>query len=168
MSQELWATELLGHVSKGNIPSVNRIDTIFANLRAGNRKALMPFVVAGFPSPHMLAATLQSLQKAGSSIVEIGIPFSDPIADGPVIAQAMNQALQQGATPSAILQEVAAIRATLLDTPGVSGVHDVRTRKMGDMIVVDAHLEVDVWPGRVPGVAGVRDRLSLRDLLAHR
>ena len=113
MSQELWATELLGRVRKGSIPSVNRIDTIFANLRAGNRKALMPFVVAGFPSPHMLAATLQSLQKAGSSIVEIGIPFSDPIADGPVIAQAMNQALQQGSTPGAILQEVAAIRDTL-------------------------------------------------------
>ena len=92
---------------------MNRIDTIFANLRAGNRKALMPFVVAGFPNPHMLAATLQSLQNAGSSIVEIGIPFSDPIADGPVIAQAMNQALQQGSTPSAILQEVAAIRDTL-------------------------------------------------------
>ena len=42
MSQELWATELLGRVRKGSIPSVNRIDTIFANLRAGNRKALMP------------------------------------------------------------------------------------------------------------------------------
>ena len=113
MSQELWATELLGRERKGSIPRVNRIDTIFANLRAGNRKALMPCVVAGFPSPHMLAATLQSLQKAGSSIVEIGIPFSDPIADGPVIAQAMNQALQQGSTPSDILQEVAAIRDTL-------------------------------------------------------
>ena len=43
----------------------------------------MPFVVAGFPSPNTLAETLQSLQKVGSSIVEIGIPFSDPIADGP-------------------------------------------------------------------------------------
>ena len=113
MSQELWATELLGRVRKGSIPSVNRIDTIFANLRAGNRKALMPFVVAGFPSPHMLAATLQSLQKAGSSIVEIGIPFSDPIADGPVISQAMDKALRQGATPAAILQEVAAARSKL-------------------------------------------------------
>ena len=113
MSQELWATELLGRVRKGSIPSVNRIDTIFANLRAGNRKALMPFVVAGFPSPHMLAATLQSLQKAGSSIVEIGIPFSDPIADGPVISQAMDLALRLGATPAAILQEVAAARAQL-------------------------------------------------------
>ena len=92
---------------------MNRIDTIFADLRARHRKALMPFVVAGFPSPNTLAETLQSLQKAGSSIVEIGIPFSDPIADGPVISQAMNQALQQGATPAAILQEVAAIRAKL-------------------------------------------------------
>lgn len=92
---------------------MNRIDTIFVNLRAGNRKALMPFVVAGFPAPNTLAHTLQSLQKAGSSIVEIGIPFSDPIADGPVISQAMHQALQQGATPAAILQEVANVRAKL-------------------------------------------------------
>ena len=113
MSQELWATELLGHVGKGIIQCVNRIDTIFADLRAGQRKALMPFVVAGFPSPHTLGATLESLQKAGSSIVEIGIPFSDPIADGPVISQAMDLALRLGATPAAILQEVAAARAQL-------------------------------------------------------
>ena len=92
---------------------MNRIDTIFADLRAGQRKALMPFVVAGFPSPHTLGATLESLQKAGSSIVEIGIPFSDPIADGPVISQAMDKALRQGATPAAILQEVAAVRSKL-------------------------------------------------------
>ena len=113
MSQELWATELLGHVGKGIIQCVNRIDTIFADLRAGQRKALMPFVVAGFPAPHTLGATLESLQKAGSSIVEIGIPFSDPIADGPVISQAMDLALRLGATPAAILQEVAAARAQL-------------------------------------------------------
>ncbi len=92
---------------------MNRIDTIFEDLRAGQRKALMPFVVAGFPSPHTLGATLESLQKAGSSIVEIGIPFSDPIADGPVISQAMDKALRQGATPAAILQEVAAVRSKL-------------------------------------------------------
>ncbi len=113
MSQELWATELLGHVGKGIIQCVNRIDTIFADLRAGQRKALMPFVVAGFPAPHTLGATLESLQKAGSSIVEIGIPFSDPIADGPVISQAMDLALRLGATPAAILKEVAAARAQL-------------------------------------------------------
>ena len=113
MSQELWATELLGRVGKGIIQCVNRIDTIFADLRAGQRKALMPFVVAGFPAPHTLGATLESLQKAGSSIVEIGIPFSDPIADGPVISQAMDLALRLGATPAAILQEVAAARAQL-------------------------------------------------------
>ena len=113
MSQELWATELLGRVGKGIIQCVNRIDTIFADLRAGQRKALMPFVVAGFPAPHTLGATLESLQKAGSSIVEIGIPFSDPIADGPVISQAMDKALRQGATPAAILQEVAAVRSKL-------------------------------------------------------
>ncbi|MCE9620102.1 MAG: tryptophan synthase subunit alpha [Planctomycetes bacterium] len=89
---------------------MNRIEKIFAELRAKKRKALMPFVVAGFPAPGTLASTLEALQKAGSSIVEIGIPFSDPIADGPVIAQAMHHSLLKGTTPESILKEVAHIR----------------------------------------------------------
>ena len=50
---------------------------------------------------------------------------------------------QAPSSDAALLREVQAIRQTLLDTPGVAGVHDLRTRKMGDMVVVDAHLEVD-------------------------
>ena len=90
-----------------------RIDAIFADLRRENRKALMPFVCAGHPRPGLLGETLLAIQDAGASIVEIGIPFSDPIADGPVIASAMHHALLQGVTPRSVFAEVAAVRDRL-------------------------------------------------------
>ncbi|GDY00162.1 tryptophan synthase alpha chain [Phycisphaerae bacterium] len=87
-----------------------RIDEIFASVRSINYKALMPFVCGGFPKPGMLGDVLRACEEGGASIVEIGIPFSDPIADGPVIATAMHDALQQGVTPRSIFDEVAAAR----------------------------------------------------------
>jgi tryptophan synthase alpha chain len=90
---------------------VNRIDSIFADLRAARRKALMPFVCGGYPSAHVTAAVLPALEQAGASVVEVGIPFSDPIADGPVIAAAMHEALRAGATPESVFDEVASVRA---------------------------------------------------------
>lgn len=95
------------------IATMGRIDRIFAESRAGGRKALMPFVVAGDPELRALGPTLQALQQAGAAIAEIGIPFSDPIADGPVIAEAMHRALQRGVTPEAVLQAVRAARPGL-------------------------------------------------------
>ena len=92
---------------------MSRIDRIFAQLHASGAKALMPFVVAGDPSLDALAPTLQALQAGGASIAEIGIPFSDPIADGPVIAEAMHRALQRGVTPAAVMQVVRQARASL-------------------------------------------------------
>ncbi len=73
----------------------------------------MPFVVAGDPYPGCLSVTLDALQKAGADAVEIGIPFSDPIADGPVIAAAMHRSLTRGTTVQSILDEVATIRNTI-------------------------------------------------------
>lgn len=90
-----------------------RIDDIFAQARAEGRKLLMPFVVGGFPGPGSIGGVLQSLAAAGAAIVEIGIPFSDPIADGPVIAQAMHRALEQGMTPDRVFEEVANVRPNL-------------------------------------------------------
>ncbi len=89
---------------------VNRIDQIFADLRAQGRRALMPFICGGHPGPGMTANLLPALEAAGASVVEIGIPFSDPIADGPVIAAAMHEALGRGATPRSVLDEVASVR----------------------------------------------------------
>ena len=93
------------------IAPMSRIDRIFQDLRANGRKALMPFVVAGDPTLDALSGTLAALEQAGASIAEIGIPFSDPIADGPVIAEAMHRALQRGVSPSAVLARVRELRA---------------------------------------------------------
>ena len=73
----------------------------------------MPFICAGYPALSTTAPALAALQRAGASIVEVGIPFSDPIADGPVIAAAMHQALKLGATPLEVFDQVASVRASL-------------------------------------------------------
>lgn len=70
----------------------------------------MPFVCAGHPFPNATVALLPALERGGARIAEIGIPFSDPIADGPVIAAAMHSALQAGVTPDSIFEQVAAAR----------------------------------------------------------
>ncbi len=90
---------------------MSRIDSIFRDLRAAGRKALMPFVCGGYPSVGTIAAALPELQRAGASVVEIGIPFSDPIADGPVIAAAMHEAIASGCTPASVAAEVRQARA---------------------------------------------------------
>ncbi|MFZ4576192.1 MAG: tryptophan synthase subunit alpha [Phycisphaerales bacterium] len=90
-----------------------RIDQIFADLRANRQKALMPFVCGGFPSPGVLTRLLPALQASGASVVEIGFPFSDPIADGPVIAAAMSRAIAGGTTAATIFKEVESVRAQL-------------------------------------------------------
>lgn len=73
----------------------------------------MPFVCGGHPEPGATARALPELEAAGASIVEVGIPFSDPIADGPVIAAAMHTALQRGSTPQTVFDEVASVRSGL-------------------------------------------------------
>lgn len=73
----------------------------------------MPFLCGGHPTADALPDLLGGLESGGASIVEIGIPFSDPIADGPVIAAAMHEALQAGVTPELIFEQVASARASL-------------------------------------------------------
>jgi tryptophan synthase alpha chain len=88
----------------------NRIEAIFTDLRAANRRALMPFVTAGYPSLDVTEQLLPEMEKAGASVVELGIPFSDPIADGPVIAASMHAALQAGVTPAKVFSMVKRVR----------------------------------------------------------
>ncbi|MBX3403462.1 MAG: tryptophan synthase subunit alpha [Phycisphaeraceae bacterium] len=94
---------------------MSRIDSIFRDLRASGRKALMPFLCGGYPRPGVVADALIELQSAGANIVEIGIPFSDPIADGPVIAAAMHEAIAAGCTPESVTEEVRRARAAGCD-----------------------------------------------------
>ncbi len=90
-----------------------RIDDIFSTLRPVGFKALMPFVCGGFPRPGMLGQLLEACESGGAVIAEVGIPFSDPIADGPVIAAAMHEAIVAGSTPLSVMQEVQAVRSKL-------------------------------------------------------
>lgn len=92
---------------------MNRIEQQFQTLRENGSKALMPFVVAGHPEPESLPQLLLALQGGGASVVEIGIPFSDPIADGPVIAAAMHDALERGTTPEQVFEQVRSVRGEL-------------------------------------------------------
>ncbi len=89
---------------------MSRIDAIFAALKADDRAALMPFVVAGAPSLETTATVLQGAEAAGADIVEVGFPFSDPIADGPVISAAMYEAIQSGTTPARVFDLVSRVR----------------------------------------------------------
>lgn len=89
---------------------LNRLGSMFSAARSSNRGALMPFIVGQHPQPGTIASMIAALESAGADAVEIGFPFSDPIADGPVVAAAMHEALQAGATPRGVIEEIAAIR----------------------------------------------------------
>lgn len=90
---------------------MSRIDEVFKN-----KKAFIPFVTAGDPSLEITKQLVISMAKAGADLIEIGIPFSDPVAEGPVIQEADYRALSAGTTTDKIFDIVASIRKTI-DTP---------------------------------------------------
>ncbi|MEB3351605.1 MAG: tryptophan synthase subunit alpha [Cyanobacteriota bacterium] len=90
----------------------------FATLAAEGRCALMPFLMAGDPSLGVTAASLLALQSAGADLIELGIPYSDPLADGPVIQAAAGRALAAGTTPGRVLDLLAGLQGRL-STPVV-------------------------------------------------
>ena len=78
--------------------SVNRIDTTFASLRERGETAMIPFITVGDPSKEITLELLLELEKAGADLIELGIPYSDPLADGPVIERASGRALKHQIT----------------------------------------------------------------------
>ena len=89
---------------------MNRIDTTFARLKGKGEKALIAYIMAGDPSLADTEALVMELEQSGADIIELGVPFSDPIADGPVIQQAADRALRSGTTLRKILNTVTALR----------------------------------------------------------
>ena len=89
---------------------MNRIQTSFAKLKAEGRKALIPYVTAGDPAPQVSVPLLHALVEAGADIIELGVPFSDPMADGPVIQLACERALLHNTRLDDVLQMVAEFR----------------------------------------------------------
>jgi tryptophan synthase alpha chain len=89
------------------ITGAARIRRAFDLARARGSCALMPFITAGYPDLATTERLLRELPDAGADLIEVGIPFSDPIADGPVIAESMHRALLGGTTPEAVFACVA-------------------------------------------------------------
>jgi hypothetical protein len=76
--------------------SMSRINSAFERLRASGRPALIPFITAGDPTPGETVGIMKALVGAGADVIELGVPFSDPMADGPVIQRSSERALKQG------------------------------------------------------------------------
>lgn len=91
---------------------MSRIEERFAGLAQAGDGALVAFAVAGHPSVGGFAASLPAMADAGADVIEVGIPFSDPLADGPVIQAASQRALDNGVTPAGVLDLVATFRRT--------------------------------------------------------
>src|SRR5262249_29947488 len=96
---------------------MNRIDSTFARLHQAGRTALVPYVTAGDPSPRITVPLLDALVGAGADVIELGVPFSDPMADGPVIQRASERALAQGVGMKDVLAMVAGFRRNDRSTP---------------------------------------------------
>jgi len=96
---------------------MSRIAETFARLRREGRTALMPYLTIGYPSPAMTPGLVEAAIQAGADLVELGIPFSDPLADGATIQHATHVALQQGTTVETCLETVATLRRRGVETP---------------------------------------------------
>ena len=105
------------HKSKTNSSKENRIDSKFNEIRSKNQKALICYVVAGYPDIKTSENIIGSLINGGADIIEIGIPFSDPIADGSTIQDAIQSSLISGTTPDMCLELSSRIRKNFPNTP---------------------------------------------------
>jgi len=97
----------------------NRIERRFETLRETGKTALIPFITAGDPDPHWTPAIMHALVNAGADLLELGVPFSDPAADGPVIQAASERAIAQGVSLKRVLDMVARFREQDPETPVV-------------------------------------------------
>ncbi len=94
-----------------------RIAATFETLKQNNRKALIPFITAGDPEPAMTVLLMHELVNVGADIIELGVPFSDPMADGPTIQRSYERALKHNVSLENVLEMVAEFRKTDTETP---------------------------------------------------
>jgi tryptophan synthase alpha chain len=98
---------------------MSRIQACFDSLQKARRKALIPYITAGDPHPAMTVSLMRALVDAGADILELGVPFSDPMADGPVVQRAGERALRHGVGLSDVLRMVVEFRQQDAKTPVV-------------------------------------------------
>ncbi len=98
---------------------MSRIKSCFAQLKENNKKALIPYVAAGDPNPEITLDLMHAMVQSGADIIELGVPFSDPMADGPVIQKASERALIYGTSLTDVLTIIKQFRETNDSTPVV-------------------------------------------------
>jgi tryptophan synthase alpha chain len=96
---------------------MSRIKNVFDGLKSSGRKGLVPFITAGDPDPRDTVKLMHGLVEAGADVIELGIPFSDPMADGPVIQRASERALSKGVSLTTSLEMVGEFRKSNQSTP---------------------------------------------------
>ncbi|MGC8846311.1 MAG: tryptophan synthase subunit alpha [Candidatus Hydrogenedens sp.] len=89
---------------------MNRIEEKLKTLKQKNEKTFVAYITAGYPSPDYFETIILAMNEAGVDIVEVGVPFSDPVGDGPIIQDASYQSLLKGTTPTKVLEWIAHIR----------------------------------------------------------
>ena len=98
---------------------MSRIAATFSHLQQQRKKALIPFITAGDPEPSMTVGIMHALTNSGADIIELGVPFSDPMADGPTIQRSSERALKHGIGLKQIFELVAEFRKSNHNTPVV-------------------------------------------------
>lgn len=148
---------------------MSRIAKRFAETRANGRSALIPYVTAGDPSPDVTVALMHDLVAAGADLLELGVPFSDPMADGPVIQQACERALAHGTSLRDVIGMVRAFREQDQDTPVILMGYLNPVERMGaDAFAeaaaaagVDGVLMVDLPPEESDDWTGMLERAGI-------
>lgn len=133
---------------------MSRIPAAFARLKSSGRKALIPFITAGDPGKDTTVPLMHALVAAGADVIELGVPFSDPMADGPVIQRSSERALKQGVGLVDVVAMVREFRKTDTTTPVVLMGYANPVERMGPRIFaeeaakagVDGVLVVDYPP----------------------
>lgn len=123
---------------------MSRIQKTFAALAAQNKKGLIPFITAGDPEPGLTVDLMHALVAGGADVIELGVPFSDPMADGPVIQRASERALANGVSLTQVLQWVREFRQANADTPVVLMGYANPIERMGEAAFAEAARDAGV------------------------
>jgi tryptophan synthase alpha chain len=124
--------------------NMSRIKTTFDALKAQGKKALIPYITGGDPLKEATVPMMHALVDAGSDIIELGVPFSDPMADGPTIQLACERALEHGTSLRDVLAMVKEFRTTNTETPVVLMGYLNPVEAMGYQTFVDRAVEAGV------------------------
>ena len=100
-------------MQKTNNETLSKVDKKFEELKKNKKLALIPFIVAGDPNIEITSEILLKLQENGADLIEIGIPYSDPLADGPIIQFSASRALNAGTTPRKVIKLVESLKGRL-------------------------------------------------------